>query len=85
MAVRTACFIIAGMLFTMTSWTPLAWLFVVGAAVLPYLAVVHANNADQRRTTSVVTAPTRALGAAAPSQPLVGSIVDPDPRDSAAA
>jgi hypothetical protein len=43
MGVRTACFILAVISLAVLHWTVLGWTLVVGAVVLPYIAVVMAN------------------------------------------
>ena len=49
MGVRTLCFVVVAIL-AMTHLGPgwLPWIFVVGAVVLPYVAVVMANAADTK-------------------------------------
>lgn len=54
MTIRTVCFALAGVFAIATDWTPAAWICVIAAALLPYPAVIFANNVDRR---SVVTAP----------------------------
>ncbi len=54
MTIRTVCFALAGVFAIATDWTPAAWICVVAAALLPYPAVIFANNVDRR---SVVTSP----------------------------
>ena len=49
MGVRTACFVVVAVLAVShlgPGWLP--WIFVVGAVVLPYVAVVMANAADTK-------------------------------------
>lgn len=85
MLVRTACFVAA--LFT-HGWWQLG--FILGAVVLPYVAVVRVNNAgpQQAGTLRAVPAQGPALNAgpddAAAPEPVVltGDLVD-DPRDRA--
>jgi len=43
MGIRTACFVLA-----VLTTGPLRWAFVVGAVILPYVAVVLANATDRR-------------------------------------
>lgn len=43
MGVRTACFILAVVALAVLHWTAVGWTLVVGAVVLPYIAVVMAN------------------------------------------
>lgn len=43
MAFRVACFI--SMVFVPSPWR---WFLLIGAVVLPYIAVIFANQADQR-------------------------------------
>ncbi|GAB94495.1 hypothetical protein KILIM_005_01120 [Kineosphaera limosa NBRC 100340] len=63
MGIRTVCFALAGVFAVTTSWTWLAWLCVVAAAVLPYPAVVFANAVDRRLETTDIQAPYRMLEA----------------------
>ena len=46
MAIRTACVILAVVVSG-----PLRWIFIVGAVILPYIAVVMANAGGERRQT----------------------------------
>ncbi|WP_295016044.1 DUF3099 domain-containing protein [uncultured Micrococcus sp.] len=83
MAVRTACFVAA--LFTHGWWQ---LLFIAGAVILPYVAVVRVNNAGPHTAGRIrPTAPARPALAAEPSRPadtpaehvvLVGEVVDED-------
>lgn len=83
MAVRTACFIAA--LFTHGWWQ---LVFIAGAVILPYVAVVRVNNAGPHAAGQIrPTAPARPALAAEPSRPaaapaepvvLVGEVVDED-------
>jgi hypothetical protein len=50
MGIRTVCVILV---FVVSG--PLRWVFIVGAVVLPYVAVVMANAADHRHRTDRVT------------------------------
>lgn len=50
MSIRTICFLIAGLFVTVVDWRPGAWIFIAAAVVLPYPAVVLANNRDMRTT-----------------------------------
>ena len=43
MAIRTACFLLA---FVVTG--PLRWVFIAGAVIIPYIAVVVANAGRER-------------------------------------
>lgn len=63
MGIRTVCFALAGLFAVTTSWTTLAWICVVAAALLPYPAVVFANAVDRRRDVDVVQTPMRMIGA----------------------
>lgn len=45
MGLRTACFVLA-----VVTTGPLRWVFVAGAIILPYIAVVLANATDQRQS-----------------------------------
>lgn len=48
MTIRTVCFLLAGLFVTVVPWQPGAWICIVAALVLPYPAVVIANNRDMR-------------------------------------
>ncbi len=64
MSIRTACFIGAVLA---TGW--LRWLLVLGAVLLPYVAVVMANAAPRRHLRPPVPQPARAA-LPGPSRPL---------------
>lgn len=49
MTIRTVCFLLAGLFVTVVPWQPGAWLCILAALVLPYPAVVVANNRDMRQ------------------------------------
>jgi predicted anti-sigma-YlaC factor YlaD len=51
MGIRTACFILAVVALAVLHWTVIGWTLVVGAAVLPYVAVVMANAARSPQST----------------------------------
>lgn len=61
MGVRTVCFLLAVLFLVGLKWTAAGWVMVVGAVVLPYVAVVMANATKARRPgdVGVVTPPTR--------------------------
>ena len=63
MTIRTVCFALAGIFAVATDWTAAAWVCVIAAALLPYPAVVFANNVDRRRAVPVVEKPYRMLEA----------------------
>jgi hypothetical protein len=44
MSIRIACFILATVTYVWLHWTVLAWVLVVGAGIIPYVAVVFANG-----------------------------------------
>ena len=44
MSIRIACFVLACLTFFWLDWPALAWVLVVGALIIPYLAVVFANG-----------------------------------------
>ncbi len=62
MSVRVACFVL---MVTVTPYSWYTWAFAVGAAVLPYLAVVVANVGSRDPSHRAVS-PERALPAATP-------------------
>jgi Protein of unknown function (DUF3099) len=43
MGIRTACFVLAVVALGVLHWTVVGWVLVIGAVVLPYIAVVVAN------------------------------------------
>lgn len=49
MGVRTVCFVLAVVFFTVLHWTVVTWVCIAAAAVLPYIAVVMANATRSRR------------------------------------
>lgn len=49
MTIRTVCFLLAGLFVTVVPWQPGAWICILAALVLPYPAVVVANNRDMRQ------------------------------------
>ena len=53
MGIRTACFILAVVSLAVLHWTVIGWSLVVGAAVLPYIAVVMANAARSPQSTTL--------------------------------
>lgn len=63
MSIRTACVALAGLFAIWTPWIAAAWVCVAAAVLLPYPAVVYANNVDRRRHHVELIAPHRALGA----------------------
>ena len=44
MSIRIVCFLLACLAFFALHWTVVAWALVLGATVIPYLAVVFANG-----------------------------------------
>ncbi|GGD41050.1 hypothetical protein GCM10010915_22410 [Microbacterium faecale] len=69
MVIRTVCLVLA---FAVQPWGWQTAVFSVGAIVLPYIAVVFANQANARGTTTAVS-PTRAIEpGAAPADPSEG-------------
>lgn len=61
MGIRTMCFLLAVVALAVLHWTLVGWLLVVGAVVLPYIAVVVAN--------ATRSAGSIALGPPAPDKP----------------
>jgi hypothetical protein len=51
MGIRTACFILAVVALAVLHWTVIGWTLVVGAVVLPYIAVVMANATRSPQST----------------------------------
>lgn len=69
MGIRTICFLTAGLFAVVFNWTPGAWLCLIAAMVLPYPAVVLANNAANKRSHFMVPAtPVRMIGTAEDQQ-----------------
>lgn len=65
MGIRTLLFILAALAYVLTGWVWLTLLLAIGAVVLPYPAVVLANNAGNRQSHFMVPAsPTREIGTA---------------------
>ena len=61
MGIRTLCFVLAVVLWgVVPSWVSL--LFIVGAVVLPYVAVLFANAGRERTDTSPALFDPRAIG-----------------------
>ena len=87
MGIRTVCVILC-----IVVPGPLRWVFAAGAVVLPYIAVVAANAAGERRTRPITTVTPRVppgLPQAAPprtyvSEPLAGEDVDATANPGAA-
>jgi hypothetical protein len=59
MGIRTVCFLLSVLAIVVLHWTVVGWILVVGAVVLPYVAVVMANATRARAagTVSPVTSP----------------------------
>jgi hypothetical protein len=53
MGIRTACFVLAFVTLWGLHWTVIGWLFVIAAAILPYIAVVVANATKPRRISAL--------------------------------
>lgn len=86
MGIRTLCFALAGVFAIATDWTVAAWVCIVAAALLPYPAVVFANNTDRRQSKMEAVGPTRAIGTSH-AEAIGGSEPQPDTenhRDQAA-
>ena len=78
MGIRTGCFLLAVVALAVLHWTLVGWLLVVGAVVLPYIAVVVANAT--RSPGSI------ALGPVTPDQPGPAQlppppVIDKDPPE----
>lgn len=56
MGVRTFCFIAAAVVFVVTGWVWVTLLLSVAAVILPYPAVVLANNSGNRQSHFMVPA-----------------------------
>jgi DUF3099 family protein len=78
MGIRTVCVILV-----IVVPGPLRWVFAVGAIVLPYIAVVAANAAGERREPPLAPPPPMdrpSLTGASPSPPVPAQHVDHDRR-----
>jgi len=53
MGIRTACFVLAVIALGVLHWTVVGWVFVIGAVILPYIAVVVANAKRPRGATDL--------------------------------
>jgi Protein of unknown function (DUF3099) len=53
MGIRTACFILAVVALAVLKWTVIGWSLVIGAVILPYIAVVMANAARSPQSTAL--------------------------------
>jgi hypothetical protein len=76
MGTRTVCFLLAVLFIAVLHWTIAGWVMVIGAVVLPYVAVVMANVSRSRFT----SAP---LGPVPPSRRAIeGYVPAPDADDA---
>ncbi|MEP7161418.1 MAG: DUF3099 domain-containing protein [Dermatophilaceae bacterium] len=63
MGIRTACFVLAVAVFLIFGWVTVSILLSIAAIVLPYPAVVMANNSANRQSHFMVpTSPVREIG-----------------------
>lgn len=63
MGIRTLCFVAAAVAFVVTGWVWLTLMLSVAAVILPYPAVVLANNSGNRQSHFIVPAtPTQQIG-----------------------
>jgi hypothetical protein len=53
MGIRTACFTLAVVALAVLHWTVVGWTLVIGAAILPYIAVVMANATRSPQSTAL--------------------------------
>lgn len=72
MGIRTASFALAFIFGFVLEITWAAWVFIVLAVILPYPAVVIANNRDRHVATHTVESPIQALTARPSIDPLTG-------------
>lgn len=81
MGFRTACFI--AMVFVPGAWR---WVLFACAVFLPYIAVLFANQAEQREVTTVVEQPSAPADApqltVGPEDVISGDVVDDEPSRS---
>lgn len=64
MTIRTLGVVFAGVFMTVIPWTPGAWICMILGIVLPYPAVIVANNVDRRQHVEPELFTPRALDAA---------------------
>ena len=57
MGIRTVCFLLSVLAIVVLHWTLVGWVLVVGAVVLPYVAVVMANATRARPFGTVAPIP----------------------------
>ncbi len=76
MGTRTVCFLLAVLFLAVLHWTIAGWVMVIGAVVLPYVAVVMANVSRSRFSS--------ALGPLPPPsrQAIEGHVAAPRPDDA---
>lgn len=65
MSIRTGSFALAGLFGFVLNVPWAAWAFMIAAVVLPYPAVVLANNRDRHQTNPTIISPIRAIGSSA--------------------
>jgi hypothetical protein len=76
MGTRTVCFLLAVLFIAVLHWTIAGWVMVVGAVVLPYVAVVMANVSRSRFSSALGPLPP-------PSRRAIEGYVDaPRPDDA---
>lgn len=78
MGIRTLCFALAGVFMLGPGWMLPAWICVVAAVLLPYPAVVLANNTNRRFDVRPMTSPHRNVLTGTPVVPEDGR----DARDA---
>ena len=83
MSIRTLAVALAGFFLLYTTWTVLAWICVAAAVLLPYPAVVLANNVNHRTHVMPVERPTRMI--AGSPHISVGSPAFTDPSTASSA
>ena len=79
MGIRTVCFVLAVVTLGVLHWAVIGWIFVIGAVVLPYVAVVVANAKRPRGATTL--GPVAPRDGAAPQ--LLSRRPDEEPADGA--
>ena len=76
MGTRTLCFLLAVLFLAVLHWTIIGWVMVVGAVLLPYVAVVMANVSRSRFSSALGPLPP-------PSRPAIeGYVAAPRPDDA---
>ena len=76
MGTRTVCFLLAVLFLAVLHWTIIGWLMVIGAVLLPYVAVVMANVSRSRFSSALGPLPPPSRRA------IEGYVAAPPPDDA---